>query len=505
MESGELSRSLNLLAMSSVIVSIGVIFSKLATYVYRIAVARYYGPEVYGTFVISLMVLGWVATIASLGLSQGILRYVSLYREKKNVRRVKYIVRSSLYISLITGAIGAAFMFFTAETLAIKVFESPDLIFYLKLFSLLVPISLFTNVYMGVMKSYEEIGWYSFIFNILQSGVKLIALGIFIYVGIEQKAVPISHFLAISVMLIGSYLFCRIRIREALGNSKLKEPGVLKDLLSYSWPTLFYGVVFSFLFWIDTFFIGYYLGAMEVGWYNAALPIAALLGVAPEIFMQLFFPLITKSLTRKDKDMVSDLSKQVGKWIFILNIPIVLFMIFFPGALINIFFGEEYLIASQSLQILAVGQFAWAISMVSLNLLSAVGKSKKILVDLIISGIFNMIFNAILIPIYGINGAAFSTAISFILLSALFVVQARKHAKAVPFRRKMLPIMLTAIFPLVIILLLRRVVSVNIISLVLLGLLFVLIYVLLILFTGSLDKNDVSVIKGFFSKVRRKS
>ena len=52
-------RSLVLLVKSSFVVFVGLFFSKICTYGYRIVVARYYGPEVYGLFALSLMVIGW--------------------------------------------------------------------------------------------------------------------------------------------------------------------------------------------------------------------------------------------------------------------------------------------------------------------------------------------------------------------------------------------------------------------------------------------------------------
>ena len=46
------NKSLSILAKSSIWVFAGVILSKILGYAYRIIVARYYGPEVYGLLVI---------------------------------------------------------------------------------------------------------------------------------------------------------------------------------------------------------------------------------------------------------------------------------------------------------------------------------------------------------------------------------------------------------------------------------------------------------------------
>ena len=54
-----LDKSLKLLVKTSVIVFIGIALSKILTYGYRVIIARHYGPEVYGLFSLSLMIVGW--------------------------------------------------------------------------------------------------------------------------------------------------------------------------------------------------------------------------------------------------------------------------------------------------------------------------------------------------------------------------------------------------------------------------------------------------------------
>jgi phosphotransferase system glucose/maltose/N-acetylglucosamine-specific IIC component len=80
---------------------------------------------------------------------------------------------------------------------------------------------------------------------------------------------------------------------------------------------------------------------------------------------------------------------------------------------------------------------------VSYRLISMIGKTKLLLIDVIITATVNII----LIQKYGITGAVNLTMISLILLNLLYFLQARRYLSIVPLRRKMLIIFLVSLSP----------------------------------------------------------
>ena len=55
----EVNQGLKILAKSSIIVFIGIFLSKILIYIYRIIIARNFGPEVYGLFSLAIIIMGW--------------------------------------------------------------------------------------------------------------------------------------------------------------------------------------------------------------------------------------------------------------------------------------------------------------------------------------------------------------------------------------------------------------------------------------------------------------
>ena len=99
-ENLNLDYSLKILAKSSFVVFIGIIISKIATYLYKIITARTFGAEVYGLFSLAIMISTLFATFFSLGLQGGLLRFISFYRGKDEKNKIRHIIRFTLKFTL---------------------------------------------------------------------------------------------------------------------------------------------------------------------------------------------------------------------------------------------------------------------------------------------------------------------------------------------------------------------------------------------------------------------
>lgn len=500
----ELDRGLKLIAKSSMIVFIGVVISKIFTYLYRVVVARYFGPEIYGLFSLALIILNFFIAFSFLGLSEGIVRYISFYRGKKENNKIKYLFRISVKILLVSSVLFSLLLFFTAKFISINIFHDYGLIIFLKVFSIAIPIFVFFGVFISVMRAFEKISWYSFHINILQNMARFIMLVFLIFIGIKANSVSLSYFIAAFITLVSSYLVCRYKIPQIFLRYNLKKESrkkIASEVLSYSWPIMFLSVITSIFYWIDSFIIGYFKNALEVGLYNAAVPIVSILGIVSDLFMQLFFPLITREYSKKNFVLIRELSKQVGKWIFTITLPIFILMVLFPGAIINLLFGQDYLSAQLSLRILSIGAI-FSILFVLLNsLLSMIGKSKLILTNIALMSIFNISLNIALVPRYGLIGAAIATMLSGITLNLILLVQVNYYLSIIPLKRKMLKISLVSIIPTILLVLIKQFVPVNIFSLIILGILFFLFYSFTILITGCLDRNDFFILTSLKNKI----
>jgi len=504
MKEDNLNYVLKRFAKGSLIFFIGILLSKIATYLYKAIVARTFGQEVYGLFSLAIMIASLLVSILSLGLQNGLLRYISLYRGKGETEKIQSIIQFSLNIILPVSFIGGVLLFIFSGPLSVNLFHNSNLTIFLQWFSIFIPIFVFAGTFHVITIAYEKVGWYSFIGNILSPLTQVIFLVILIFFGLKTEAITISYNLGFLVIFLAAFFVSKYTIKDIFNKPKIEKKEkfeINKKLFSYSWPIIFLGLATVFFSSIDSFAIGYFKNASEVGVYNAAIPISCFLLIIPSLFLQLFLPIITKEYSRKNFNLIKKISKQIGKWIFTLNLPVLIIMALFPGAVINLLFGSGYIQAETSLRFLSIGLFFYSIFQVSENLLSMKGKSKLILFNLSIAVIVNIVLNLILTPKYGINGAAFSTMISYIFLGLLSFFIAKNQTKINPLRLDMIKIILVAIIPTVILFYLRNMILLTLLNIILLGVMFVIIYFILIFLTHSLDKNDLMILKAIKNKI----
>jgi O-antigen/teichoic acid export membrane protein len=496
-ENSDLDQNLKLIFKASLFVFFGTVLSKVFTYLYRIIIARDFGPETYGLFSLAIMILTWVVSFFYLGLHEGILRFIPLYRGKGKQQNVNYIFRYSFIALIFLSIVSTILLYLSSSFISINIFHNENLIIFLKILSFSLPFWFLGYFFLAIIQSYERIMTHSFISDILFNLINLVFLVILIFFGIKINSVIFSYFLGLIGVFLFSFFYCKIKIPEIFTKFKLKsqiKKKIKKDLLSYTWPLIFFGILQGIMANADSFIIGYFKSASDVGIYNAAILISGFMIFVPNIFIRLFSPLVTREFSKKNLEIVKELSKQVQKWIFIINLPLFVLMIIFPGAFINLLFGAEYMAAETSMRFLSIAFFVSSLSVIFSSLISMIGKSKLILLNTLVFSVSNVILNLILVPKYGISGAAFATMLSYIILTSLFFFQVKRYTSIIPVRRKMISIVLSMIPPTILLLYVKQFIPINIATIILEGSFFVLLYILFIFLTKSLDRNDFMIL-----------
>ncbi|MGV8142512.1 MAG: flippase [Candidatus Pacearchaeota archaeon] len=513
-EKEEINKSLNVLAKSAFVVLYGVLLSKIFTYIYRVIIARQFGPEVYGTFSLAINIVSLVIAVSLLGFDSGIVRFIPLYKSRKEEKNISYVINFSLKICFIASIVLGAVLFILSDFLSYNIFHEAKLSLYLKLFSFLIPVSVVAVYLLAVIIAYEKIKLYSFIENIATNGLNVLCLVLLLLLGFGELSVPLSFFIGSIILLLLTYiLFKKYIPYKNFGSIDTKQKkSINKEFLAYSVPLLFFIILNVILAWVDSFSLGYFKGTRAVGFYNAAVPIAMLVNLAPQLFVKLFFPIITREFGKNNNVAISELSKQVNKWILFLNLPLIFLVLLFPERFIDLFFGKEYLVASNALRILVIGTFFISFSKVTDRILAMLGRSKTLLFNIVIAVIINFFLNALFIPMprvfgiensLGINGAAIATVISSGVLMCLSFFQSNRYISLIPLRRKMLNLLFAAVISLCLIWPFRSMITSSP-TFIFASIVFGLVYLGLSLGLRALDANDKLIVKDLVKTGKKK-
>src|SRR3989344_9312208 len=93
----EIDKSLGILAKSAFIVLIGLVLSKVFSYTYRIMIARIYGPDIYGVFLLAFSIIGFFIYLVLMGFDSGLVRYIPIYSAEKKRKNIKFIINFSFW------------------------------------------------------------------------------------------------------------------------------------------------------------------------------------------------------------------------------------------------------------------------------------------------------------------------------------------------------------------------------------------------------------------------
>lgn len=188
----------------------------------------------------------------------------------------------------------------------------------------------------------------------------------------------------------------------------------IKDIIKYSIPIAFSTVSLYLLSSIDIFVIKYYEGSTNVAFYSVAVKVITVIAVAINAISLSVATEIAYNFTNKNFDELRRILKKSGKIIFYFSLISSLFLFLFCKPILCVF-GKQYLASSTAFIILLAGNLIMSISGNTYIYLLMTNKGMIMVKLLLLSVLINLSLNLILIPRFGIEGAAIAsiTAIIF--------------------------------------------------------------------------------------------
>ncbi len=175
----------------------------------------------------------------------------------------------------------------------------------------------------------------------------------------------------------------------------------------------------------DIIMLGWLRSPAEVGYYSAAQKIIYLLYVLPTLIATSMFPIMAK-MAKINPNFVKIMLERAVMIMLMVAVPLSVLGILFAPAIIQLFFGVEYLPAILTFQILmATIIIIYPSSLIS-NAIFAYDHQKSFIVFVAIAAIGNIVFNFLFIPIYGIEGAAIATIFVQLITNGLIWAKMKK-------------------------------------------------------------------------------
>jgi O-antigen/teichoic acid export membrane protein len=189
------------------------------------------------------------------------------------------------------------------------------------------------------------------------------------------------------------------------------------------------------LIWLDTLLLGFFANP-DIGVYNVAtrLVTVAVFVLAP--LNAAFGPYLAHLYHQGRMDEVRRSYAAVTGWVIRLSLPAFAVLLAFPDELLRLF-GGAFAAGAVVTVILAAGQLVNAATGPCGTVLNMSGRVALNMWDNLAALVLNVLLNLVLIPAYGIVGAAIAWAASLAVVNIARVFQVRRLIQAFPVSRGM--------------------------------------------------------------------
>ena len=230
--------------------------------------------------------------------------------------------------------------------------------------------------------------------------------------------IMIVYVLSIFIVYLMSLFFLQGQIKERTQSLN----GIRLDSVNWRnalYPLTIMGGVQLLFGYADSFLLGIFKNDQEVGIYRVAVQISSLVVFALAALNQMLHPHFSRLYAEKNMEELQRLVSFSSKIILFLSvIPSVIFLVF-GEMIVTYVYGQEYSIGSNTLSILIVGNLLNAAFGSVGALLNMTGHEKDSMRGMIIALIVNIVLDVVLIPYYGMEGAAVATAVSMVVWNVI--------------------------------------------------------------------------------------
>lgn len=423
----DISKSIGSLVRSAILMMVGGVLGRAIGLVGEALIARLLQPELYGSVSLAYTIVSAVAGLSLLGINEGLTRLGSTNKESKAQGE---LIVASFITTAFSGIIGMVLLYLFRVPLAETVGD-PMIARYLLLLSPIVFIGPLSKIVISILRIQKKSAA-TVLVRALLSRILPIVFVIIASMYIGDPILGISYWiLAPSIILCIGGLIAFSNIDKSYLTLPTHER--IRELWTFSWPIAVSSVIFLLLSRTDIIMIGYFLDSRNIAYYRVIQPLRQAATMFIGSFSFLFLPLATEAYNNDNFEEVDTLFGSVAKWGIILTIPIILTFVYRSTEVVILLFGQSYTEAAFPLAILSGGLFLRTISGPNGDVIKTINRT-EVEIRASIGGLFiNLFLNWILIPIYGISGAAIATVAGYTVYNGIELVVIYRETGVTPF------------------------------------------------------------------------
>ena len=408
----------------------GKMFTNVIRLVTAFLLARLLGAEQYGMYQLSLNVITLVAGVVLLGFDRALTRFMAISIARREDNKTWGILQLGIGIPLLLSVLTNIGLFLLAYPIADQVFHDVRMAPLLQVVSIFASFSALSDVLIGAVRGFKNMQYPVIAKFVVQPVVKLILVGIVAVLGLNVWHAVLIFGIGelVAALMLFYYLNELFSLRRPIASAQRN----LKEMVAYALPDWLAGLLTTFRINIQALLIGTLGTISGVGIFAVADQLNKLGHDFYTSINTSADPYIAELHDSGKKKELGQLYQTATKWSLTVNLPFFLMFMLFPDQILSVF-GKSFVGGATALMILAWANLVDVGTGMCGTILSMSGYTKLKLVNNIISISLSIGLNVLLIPRFGIVGAAISALIVFTALNSIRVLQVYYLMHLIPY------------------------------------------------------------------------
>ncbi len=437
-----MSGDLSLLARGGVINLAGGAIYGILGFVLVTVVTRGLAASGTGLFFEGIAIFNISTNVLVLGADVGLVKFISAHRAIGTGRgpRSSLLVALTPVASIAVAFAGAGWILTPrlAAALGHGAVEVPELASYLRIFVVAVPVSVVYTASIAATRGFGTMVPNVMVDKIGMPALQLAFVTAAVAAGLGTVALALAWTLPVALGLIAA-IACLARLIHRMDRSEGRgDQSAASSPIDRFWrfaaPRGLAGVFQVMVLWLDTLLLGILRSPREAGIYTASsryLLVGAFILTAVN---QAVAPQIGALLAAREKGRAQTVFQTAASWIIAGTWPIYLTVVIFAPVVLKVF-GSGFEQGGPVLMILGMAAMVGAATGPVDWVLLMGGKSRWNLLNTAVALVANVGLNLLLIPRYGMIGAATAWAVSIVLNNILPLIEVWLLMKLSPFGR----------------------------------------------------------------------
>jgi O-antigen/teichoic acid export membrane protein len=408
----------------------------LVEFVFRLGIAwilaRALGADGYGLYTLVVSVAALTVGLGGLGLDDAMVRYLAIQTRRGDRAGMRGTMQVGIVVSLGVGVLVGIGLYAFSGWLAVGVFDEPALLPLIRIVSGVVPFLLLSNVLLGVTRGFNRMDLATFAENVVRSGVRFSLLAVLWFLELDVVAAVIAFGLADVSATVVFIFFVRRLVRAA--GPPVPPRHEYAEIFGFALPLWLSGLLNRFRRNLETFVLGVLSIAADVGVFTVAARVNFISHTVYRAVIVAVKPILAQAFADGDRATLARTYSSTTRWTFTMNLPFLLVTVLYAEDILGVF-GPEFVDGASAFVVLAFSELFIAFTGTCGSMIDMAGHTRVKLVNSVLWVASALGLSILLIPPFGVIGAAVASMASVTLVNLVRTLEVWILDRLQPWRR----------------------------------------------------------------------